>query len=250
MKFIYKLLNGTDIIQKGGDNSIPKELSHIGTLWYFENGRKKYCCGCSYIGNGYVLTAAHCLLKKEKDKILIQFGSLRLDQLFMEYSVEEIIIHPNFNSKKHINDIAILKLDGLPEIESVKIPTYELLELLYKEKNMVSIYGFGKTGKNENVSYQLKKIELSLIDKKYTKYPSKICHKSMLFAKDIRKINKSKKRDTYQGDSGNGLIYTYNDTNFIVGIVSFGLKTFKPMYPGVYTKVVLFSNWINKIISS
>ena len=42
MTFIYKLLNGKNILQDGGNNNkIPKHLEFIGTLWYIINNEKK-----------------------------------------------------------------------------------------------------------------------------------------------------------------------------------------------------------------
>lgn len=48
-----------------------------------------------------------------------------------------------------------------------------------------------------------------------------------------------------KGDSGGGLYCG----NFIAGIVSFGYQCGHPLYPGVYTNVASYRNWINQQLS-
>jgi secreted trypsin-like serine protease len=247
MNVIYKLLNGKNIIQEGGDNDkIPKHLEFIGTLWYIINDEKKYCCGCSYLGDGYVLTAAHCLINKKKDQIRIQFNSIRLDICNAEYCVDEVKIHPFFNNKKHRNDIAIVKLINKPDITPILLPFRRKLDSFYKIGNNVKVYGFGQIARESNVSIYLKEIGITIVSQNETKYPKKFIHPSMLFVSDKRNIPLYQKMDTFQGDSGNALIYSIDGKNYIIGIVSFGLKKLKPGYPGVYTKIGNFLHWIKK----
>lgn len=247
MNVIYKLLNGKNIIQEGGDNSkIPKHLEFIGTLWYIINDEKKYCCGCSYLGNGYVLTAAHCLINKEKDKIRVQFNSLLLNICNTEYVVDEVKIHPFFNKKKHRNDIAIIKLINKPEITPISLPLKNEVNNFYRIGNKLKVHGFGKISRVSDVSLNLKEISINIVSPNKTKYPKKFIHPSMVFVSDTRDIPIDQKMDTFQGDSGNGLIYSIDGKNYIIGIVSFGLKKLKPGYPGVYTKIGNFIHWIKR----
>lgn len=49
-----------------------------------------------------------------------------------------------------------------------------------------------------------------------------------------------------QGDSGGPLMWinAYDSRYYIVGIVSYGYKCAEPGYPGVYTKVAEYMDWI------
>ena len=63
MRTFYKLTNAEKVLaNKENNHQIDNEISFIGTIWY-KSGIESYtyCCGCSYIGNKMVLTAAHCL---------------------------------------------------------------------------------------------------------------------------------------------------------------------------------------------
>ena len=61
---------------KENNHQIDNEISFIGTIWY-KSGIESYtyCCGCSYIGNKMVLTAAHCLQGRLDLEIKVMFGS-------------------------------------------------------------------------------------------------------------------------------------------------------------------------------
>lgn len=49
------------------------------------------------------------------------------------------------------------------------------------------------------------------------------------------------------GDSGSGLVFEYNETYFVAGIVSFGLSCFTPV-PALYTRVYKYLDWIEEIV--
>ena len=81
------------------------------------------------------------------------------------------------------------------------------------------------------------------------------CKKSYGFTISERKICagifKFGGKDSCQGDSGGPLWFDRNKgTPELVGIVSSGRGCARPYYPGIYTKVSMFIDWINNIIVS
>ena len=55
-------------------------------------------------------------------------------------------------------------------------------------------------------------------------------------------------KDSCQGDSGGPLVD--KETKEQIGVVSFGQGCAEPGYPGVYTQVSYFIDWINETIAA
>lgn len=75
-------------------------------------------------------------------------------------------------------------------------------------------------------------------------------HKTDIDGREICAGYLSGGHDTCQGDSGGPLLCREpNDPNkwYVAGIVSHGEGCARPMEPGVYTRVALFMDWINKV---
>lgn len=53
----------------------------------------------------------------------------------------------------------------------------------------------------------------------------------------------------FQGDSGGPLMLKKDGRWIQIGIVSFGNKCGEPGYPGVYTRVTRYLDWINDNIN-
>ena len=51
-------------------------------------------------------------------------------------------------------------------------------------------------------------------------------------------------KDACQGDSGGPLIFPRGDRAYLIGIVSYGYRCAEPGYPGVYTRITKFTDWI------
>lgn len=54
----------------------------------------------------------------------------------------------------------------------------------------------------------------------------------------------------FQGDSGGPLMAVgKNNSFYLVGVVSFGKQCGQPGYPGVYTRVTEFLDWLSRNLS-
>ena len=68
-------------------------------------------CGGSIIDNYWILTAAHCLEDVNENNLYVRAGS---DNSYAQggnsYSVEEIIVHPNYNNNTMNNDLSLIHI--------------------------------------------------------------------------------------------------------------------------------------------
>lgn len=53
------------------------------------------------------------------------------------------------------------------------------------------------------------------------------------------------RKDSCQGDSGGPLVYNEGTKFYLIGVVSFGKKCATPGYPGAYTRVTKYLDWLN-----
>ena len=213
-------------------------------------GRTPFCGG-SYIGKNVILTAAHCLIKyKTKvNELRVSFKKKNVLDKGIIYKVKKIIIFEKFNRLSLSNDIGIIFLEGNPQIKHKLVPI-NLPNLpinnLYKNGNKVNVIGFGAPAYQKSVSLNLKKILIPICssDPKKNPYPNIHIIPSRIFAGGSTKQNNIK--DACQGDSGGPLFANHKNKIYLLGIVSCGIKCGQSKYPGIYTKVFHYRNWIKE----
>lgn len=229
-------------------------------------------CGSSYIGGPYnaVITAAHCLVDINKTQLKIGFLQSRESIPNFMYNVSKVIIHPYYNNETYDNDIAILYLSEKPNIaiKPLKIPSREQAFEFIKPSRPTEIIGFGLTCVNCNVKTYLQNFNykqnksnpvypqimrkglinmVSKIPSKYNLYlPEQITQRMILAGKFNVYTNPNDNVDSCFGDSGGPLLYNYNGKYQLIGLVSWGRGCGITGYPGVYTYVNYFRNWIKK----
>lgn len=79
------------------------------------NGNRSFC-GASYIGDGYVLTAAHCVDGDAPNQIAVKIGGVIYNGTDgVRSNVSQIYVHPSYNRSTLSHDIALLKLSSKPQ---------------------------------------------------------------------------------------------------------------------------------------
>ncbi|XP_053955691.1 serine protease snake-like [Anastrepha ludens] len=262
----YRLLNQTCIEDHlphpfitFGNAALPNEFPFMAALgWRIrnKNGTESiaYRCGATLIDKRYVLTAAHCLYHSSDPPVVVRPGGLDLTSTTaVDYKIDQIIEHPEYEYPGLYNDIAIIRM---AKSFSSDVPVTNAC-IWYRPlpKKEVTAIGYGDTQFGGTSSAVLLKTNLSTIlneecNLHYEQDDDTLSAgvtSTQLCAKDHEKL-----RDTCQGDSGGPLIMYeelkgYIPIAYIVGITSFGIGCGTGT-PGIYTRTSEYFDWIEDTI--
>ncbi|EFX71704.1 hypothetical protein DAPPUDRAFT_347781 [Daphnia pulex] len=253
MKGKYQLIPEDRIV--GGvivePNSLPFQVSlqRRGSTGTFSQS-----CGGSILDENVILDAAHCvrgITDLTIFRVVAGEHSLRnVSGLEQNRGVTRFVMHENFRPSTFENDICLLFLDApldlsVPEAKPVLLPP-PTSELDPPAGTIVTVSGWGTTSYGGAASDELRSVDVPVVD-------DDTCNRayggtaanpevfpSMMCAGDTSNGG----IDSCQGDSG-GPLFTGTGASAVQhGIVSFGQGCALAAYPGVFTQVSFFLDWI------
>ncbi|KAH8290890.1 hypothetical protein KR054_006858 [Drosophila jambulina] len=224
----------------------------------------QHICGAAIIGHHFVLTAAHCFEEPySPEDYTVRVASSEHASGGHLLSLRQVITHGGYNPQSHDNDLALLilnaRLNFTEHLQPVPLAT-ELNPPTASTRLLVSGWGVqGEEGDDNGlgVSPQLRFVDVDLVE-------SQQCRRAYRQVLPItqRMICAARPgHDSCQGDSGGPLVGFPSEEGAgaaegsvarakLYGIVSWGLGCANPNYPGVYTNVAAFRNWINAHIGA
>lgn len=206
-------------------------------------------CGASYLGDGYVLTAAHCVDGDAPNQIAVKVGGMKYNGTDgQRANVSNIYIHPNFNSRNLDNDIAVLKLDRVPiGAQTVEIAQGSLTQYA-GVGDWLTVAGLGRTQEGGSSPSVLMEVDVPLVSDATcrTAGGSYTNVGAVSFCAGLPQGGK----DSCQGDSGGPIVVNRSGTITQLGVVSWGIGCARPGKYGVYSDIAALRSWVDSVIAS
>jgi len=229
----------------GGEDATRAEFPYMVAIRRNSSGSALHYCGGAIVTNEWIVTAAHCAQGPANTYHVVAGDHDNSNDDFSEQirAVVEIVSHPEYDSFWISNDIAMMKLASPLSFNENTLPAIIPVKGFVPIAPTATTIGWGRLSSGGALPNILQKVVVPLKSDAECRasYGEEDIFDSMICAGDNNK-------DSCQGDSGSPLICRVGGNDQVCGLTSWGIGCGQPGYPGVYTEVSYFSEWISSIV--
>ena len=243
---------------KLADSDTGKRFFSLKQGW--ERGHR---CGGAYIGDDWVLTAAHCI-NADGDFLTarkVRLGTQNLALGGAEFALDRVVVHAGYrDNEPHPNDIALIRIarkGPLPAgVAAIRLLGEQPADRPLAAGDSLRVTGWGLTkarlgpgaraldGSVNRSSPMLMQVGLTaLANAKCDAVPD---YAGRSAATTICAGSTVPGRDACSGDSGGPLTRAQGRERVLVGVVSWGRGCALKGFPGIYTNVSAYRAWIER----
>ncbi|XP_017769482.1 PREDICTED: trypsin-7-like [Nicrophorus vespilloides] len=220
----------------GGESYDIEDVPYQLSLEYLGS----HICGASILSKSFAITAAHCTYGVRAAQLKVRAGSGIVEHGGQLIPISRIHQHPDYNIINLDNDISILLLKVPIKLnfraQPIALPNWS--ETI-KVGTTAFASGWGVIKGTDMFPINLQAITISIIghDTCQLLYENEDITRNMMCA-----ISWIGKMDTCRGDSGGPLV----SNGKLIGITSWGYGCARDNFPGVYTNVQNYRDFIWK----
>ncbi|XP_012545524.2 proclotting enzyme isoform X1 [Bombyx mori] len=239
----------------GGTEAKPGAWPWMAAIYLHGSKRREFWCGGTLINKKHVLTAAHCTRDSKQRPFPARQFTVRLGDVNLAsdsepsrpatYRVTAVQAHEQFSRVGFYNDIAVLVLAENVQkskyVIPICLPTGDVLRESF-EGAVATVVGWGTTRYGGGESSRQLEAKLPV-------WRNEDCDRAYFQPITDTFLCAGYTRggvDACQGDSGGPLMLQVKGRWTQIGVVSFGNKCGEPGYPGVYTRVTQYTNWLRQ----
>jgi len=238
----------------GGTDANPDDYPWAAALLQstVSDGFNAQFCGGTLIARRWVLTAAHCveaLSSASEVEVAIGINNLNNISITDRITINNIFVHPDYDTNSLDNDIALLELATPSNNTVLSIADNSFTDNIATGE-LMTIIGWGSVKATEPLAFPILLQEVQV-----PRFDFAACnniYNDLLTNNMICAGFSAGGKDTCQGDSGGPILYfdTSNDTYYQTGITSFGAGCAVANKPGAYTRTANYIDWINATTSA